>query len=96
MTIKVCRSKTFKALAKIGKICSKLFQLFVLIWVPFGIYFIMTNDSSFGVLGVIFGVLGTFIFIPLLRSADGFIDFNETILHDINNKIKLFQWNEDC
>lgn len=94
MTIKICHDKTMNNLSKCGKVFSKVLQMFFLSWIPIGIYSgIIGFDNLITIMGIIFGILTTFVYVPLMRSDSSEY---QTILHDINNKIKLFAWNEDC
>lgn len=95
MTIKVCKEKTMDGIERIGKVVSKTIQVLILALIPFGVYCIFINNPLGSALGLTFGFIGTFIFVPMFRGMYD-DDVYTTILHDINNSLKLFTWNEDC
>lgn len=97
MTIKICHKSFEDKLEKIGeglhKIGSFIFlalQILAPVWAFVGIYQLTTGEFV-GLSGVLFGTMITFMINLNIYFEDG-----QTIWGKINNKLKLFGWNEDC
>ncbi len=96
MTIKVCHEK-FDARMKV---LERIFILFVTVGIPFlligaGIFVLLTWEEymkSVVWLGIAFGLLILF----MTQVGGRWIMEEPNIFSLINDKIKAFEWNEDC
>ena len=95
LTLKVCHQKFNRVKSIIGKILWIILQVGLFVGIIISSIYLITTDGYYKIL----------IFLPLMLCSMGIIftyfivpcmDDKPNGLARINNKIKAFEWNEDC
>ncbi len=96
MTIKICHEKFSKRAERIGDVVLLFMQWFLpIFFLGGGIYLFLTFEGIVQVFGWVGIFAGLFTFV-MIHIVDPWMWEKPTIFSKLNEKLKLFEWNEDC